>query len=586
MRNLYPALAAALISGQLFAQCTPVDCLSGLPAWGGLCAQTLLDGRVGEPYVDAISFHVTNACTPATVFDPTLNGVSVRITQVSSIGFSQLPAGISGATNQASYTPPANGCGSLSGVPLEAGVFDASVDLVVNVNAWPFSETCGGFGPLPQNNNAVSFALSLTIRPDPSFDAPTAPLCVTDAPVQLVPTGTLGGSFTGPGVVGDAFNPALAGVGVHEVWYVVSAQEGAAVAPAIDSASVLIEVNDDCLGQCQAFAGTLGGVDFIPCLEPGGSVELIGIPGGDAVVPEGFEVIYVLTQGAGLVIVDAGPAPTFTVTEPGLHAIHTLVYDPATLDLGIIEFGVTTGADVDGLLIQGGGDVCASLDLAGASYTVVECAQPCDADAGTLDGGGPVCLENGQALLSASPNGDAVVPAGYVMAYGLTQGSGLVVVAAGPQPDFVVTETGTFTIHPLVFDPTTLDLAAIEIGVTTGFDIAGLLVQGGGSICGSLDLQGASFLVEVCSGTPLADAPGFTVHPNPTDGLLFLRPAQALPGDLEVLDMSGRVVRAMRIGPGERTVAIALGGALSPGSYVVRLTQAGARWDKPVIVRP
>lgn len=575
-----------MLSGQLFAQCTPVDCLSGLPAWGGLCAQSLLDGRVGEPYTDVLSFHITNACTPATVFDPTLTGVSVRITQVSSIGFSQLPAGISGATNQPSYTPPANGCGSLSGTPSQAGVFDASVDLVVNVNAWPFSVTCGGFGPVPQNNNPVSFALSLTILPDPSFDAPAAPLCVTDAPVQLVPTGTLGGSFAGPGVVGDAFDPALAGVGVHEVWYIVSAQEGAAVAPATDSLSVLIVVNADCLGDCDAFAGTLGGVDFIPCLAPGGSVELIGIPGGDAVVPEGFEVVYGLTQGPGLVIVDAGPEPVFSVTSAGLFTIHTLVYDPATLDLGAVQFGITTGFDVNALLIQGGGGICGSLDVAGVSYTVVECTGACDADAGTLSGGGPVCLENGEASLIAAPNGDAVVPEGFMLAYGLTQGPGLVVVGAALQPEFVVTEPDLYTIHALVFDPATLDLGAIEFGVTTGFDIAGLLVQGGGSICGSLDLQGTAFLVEVCSGAPQAGAPGFTMHPNPTDGLLFLRPAQAVPGDLEVLDMSGRVVRAMRIGAGERTVAIELGGALSPGSYVVRLMQAGARWEKPLIVRP
>ena len=32
-------------------------------------------------------------------------------------------------------------------------------------------------------------------------------------------------------------------------------------------------------------------------------------------------------------------------------------------------------------------------------------------------------------------------------------------------------------------------------GVTTGFDVNSLLVQGGGSICASLDVQGAPFLV-------------------------------------------------------------------------------------------
>jgi hypothetical protein len=49
------------------------------------------------------------------------------------------------------------------------------------------------------------------ILPDPAFTAPPTPLCLTDAAVTLVPTGTTGGTFSGPGVVGDLFDPALAG---------------------------------------------------------------------------------------------------------------------------------------------------------------------------------------------------------------------------------------------------------------------------------------------------------------------------------------------------------------------------------------
>ncbi|MBK6543201.1 MAG: hypothetical protein IPG10_18330 [Flavobacteriales bacterium] len=58
------------------------------------------------------------------------------------------------------------------------------------------------------------------------------------------------------------------------------------------------------------------------------------------------------------------------MTEDGLYTIHTLVYDPNTLDLTIVELGVTTGFDVNGLLVQGGGAICASLDVAGAQFNV------------------------------------------------------------------------------------------------------------------------------------------------------------------------------------------------------------------------
>ncbi len=119
---------------------------------------------------------------------------------------------------------------------------------------------------------------------------------------------------------------------------------------------------------CEADPGTLTGPDLV-CLE-NGSATLTATPNGDAVVPTGYQVIYVLTSGAGLIIEDADANPEFTVNAAGLYTIHTLVYDPNTLDLSIIDFGVTTGFDVNALLIQGGGDICAGLDVAGAPITV------------------------------------------------------------------------------------------------------------------------------------------------------------------------------------------------------------------------
>jgi hypothetical protein len=63
---------------------------------------------------------------------------------------------------------------------------------------------------------------------------------------------------------------------------------------------------------------------------------------------------------------------TFTVTSGGTYTIHTLVYNPATLDLSIVTPGVTTGFDVNGLLVQGGGTICASLDVAGAPVHMLQ----------------------------------------------------------------------------------------------------------------------------------------------------------------------------------------------------------------------
>ena len=156
-------------------------------------------------------------------------------------------------------------------------------------------------------------------------------------------------------------------------------------------------------------------------------------------MPEGFSTLFVLTQGEGLVIEQVGPAPEFTVLGGGDYTIHTLVY-PTGLDLSVVQLGVTTGFDVNGLLIQGGGELCASLDVAGAPIHIT------NPDAGTLTAvESNVTIEGGSATIAATPNGDANQPEGYSTLFVLTQGEGLVIQQVGPAPEFTVTEAGDYT---------------------------------------------------------------------------------------------------------------------------------------------
>ncbi|MCR9103046.1 MAG: hypothetical protein NXI25_24040, partial [bacterium] len=113
---------------------------------------------------------------------------------------------------------------------------------------------------------------------------------------------------------------------------------------------------------------------------PGGILS--ATPNGDIVVPTDYEVVYVLTSGAGLVIEQAGASPSFTVSTPGDYTIHTLVAEtsdntsPDFLDLSIINFGTTPASDVVALLEQGGGSICGSLDVTGAPITVLAANDP------------------------------------------------------------------------------------------------------------------------------------------------------------------------------------------------------------------
>lgn len=264
-----------------------------------------------------------------------------------------------------------------------------------------------------------------------------------------------------------------------------------------------------CENPCTADAGSISALNPDQCLV-NGEAQLEATPDGNANVPDGFSVLHVLTSGPDLIILAVGVEPSFTVDAAGPFAIHTLVYDPATLDLSGIVFGETSAFEIVALLQQGGGPVCGSLDATGAQFQVADCAPVCEAFAGTLTPvASEVCLVDGSAELDAVPSGDAVVPDGYSIAYILARANGIIE-NVEPVTLFAWPLTGEYVIHTLVYDPFTLDPFQVVLGVTTIDAINALLIQGGGTICGSLDLTGAQFTVIECVPQCDADAGSLT----------------------------------------------------------------------------
>lgn len=244
MKKLLLSVSAlTLLSTAVNAQCTPVNCQSELtyPNLGGVCDTVLMTTTVNTPgYSDFESFLITSECFNATLIDESQPAnLTIKIVTIDNFSYSGLPNGITGTTNQPSYSGPSSGitqgCVSFSGTPTEIGVFNLTMNFLADV------VTCG-LVQVPNNNNAASYVLWMTVNPIPTFSGLNSNYCVTDGAVTLTPTGTTGGTFSGPGVTGNTFNPATAGVGTHEVKYVVSAQQGAAVAPAADSLIMTVEV--------------------------------------------------------------------------------------------------------------------------------------------------------------------------------------------------------------------------------------------------------------------------------------------------------------------------------------------------------
>jgi len=246
-------MLVSMISIDTYGQCTPVYCPTSplVYPFGGLCDSTIMDGNVNVPYSDFVSFFVKNTCfNPSVVLDPSLPNLNVKIKTLRNITFSNLPAGITAGTNAVSYTSPSDGsprlgCGYFTGTPTQAGVFNIPVSITADLIL------CGIF-PI-QQTQSLTYNLEFIVYPDASFAGLTSSYCSSDPVATLTPTGTQGGTFSGPGVSGNTFNPALAGPGLHTITYTVSAQEGSAIAPTTSSSSVNLTVTA-CPVNCEVSA--------------------------------------------------------------------------------------------------------------------------------------------------------------------------------------------------------------------------------------------------------------------------------------------------------------------------------------------
>jgi len=142
------------------------------------------------------------------------------------------------------------------------------------------------------------------------------------------------------------------------------------------SATVTVTTNASCL----AAAGTLRTESGTVCAGNSSTVAISAIPNGDAVVPAGYSVLYVLTKGTDLVIQKTSATPTFTVDAlNATYRIHTLVYNatpatPSYLDLSVVQLGTTKASEVLSLIAKN--RICASLDATGVPVIVKTVAPP------------------------------------------------------------------------------------------------------------------------------------------------------------------------------------------------------------------
>jgi len=185
---------------------------------------------------------------------------------------------------------------------------------------------------------------------------------------DLVALGLAGGSYTIHTLVAettDATSPDyidLSGLAIPSpVADFIAAADASGACYALDVAGANTGDLETC---CEAEAGslTLDDLTGLGCIPPGEAYQICATPNGDSNVPAGYTTLYVLTSGGAILGTDAGSC--FDVTDAGSYTIHTLVYDPNTLDLT----GVATVAD----LIAAGAGVCYALSDAGTGAVTVD----------------------------------------------------------------------------------------------------------------------------------------------------------------------------------------------------------------------
>ncbi len=256
---------------------------------------------------------------------------------------------------------------------------------------------------------------------------------------------------------------------------------------AIDAEGLLFDV-EICSDVCQAFAGrpTAGNIECLGVSPVALSVEMNPL---DVIIPEGFVQIFILTTGAELIIMGA-QSEVFVVNNPGEYKVHSLVFDPLTLDLGLVEPGVTTAFDIFNLLMEGGGDICASFDMNGALFNVELCVLECTADAGRTIAIADLCVDDTPIQFSPG-NVDAIIPDGFTLTFIHTTGDDFIIRDIKKE-SFTVDTAGDYRIHSLVYDPLTIDFSGVVFGETTISQIMN------GDICASFDTEGAVFSIEKC----------------------------------------------------------------------------------------
>src|SRR5690554_3416954 len=148
--------------------------------------------------------------------------------------------------------------------------------------------------------------------PDANFTGLAAEYCLNDGTVALSPN-TSGGTFTGPGISGNNFNPSTALVGNHTIEYSVT--ENGCTSSSTENVEILALPDASFTGLASTYCVDASSVVLSP-VEGGGTFSGPGVTGNvfnPSTAGEGTHtIVYTYTDGNGCTATDS---ETVTVTH-------------------------------------------------------------------------------------------------------------------------------------------------------------------------------------------------------------------------------------------------------------------------------
>ncbi len=166
-------------------------------------------------------------------------------------------------------------------------------------------------------DSAISF---IYVKPAPSvFFAPLANVCITSSPITLSNAFPFGGTFSGPGVSGNQFDPATAGGGAHPITYTYTDGNGCA---ASRTRTIIVDTIETATFMAvQTFCSNDPSYTLTEGQPSGGIYQGAGVSNGifnPAIAGPGtFTIDYIISNQCGSdtaqQTVTVNPAPTVTL---------------------------------------------------------------------------------------------------------------------------------------------------------------------------------------------------------------------------------------------------------------------------------